>query len=361
MEEILKVLEQVKKEKGVSEDVLINAVEESLKIAYEKEDFRGKNLVIKVEQKSGKILGFLEKVVVEKVENENNEIEISSARKLGFTGKIGDTFLEQINLKSLGRGATYAAKQAILKRIKEAEWDVIYNNFKEKEGTLLSGVIQRIENRNIMVDLHGIEGILPLREQVESEKYNFRERYKFYVLEVRKTDKGPQVILSRTHPNLIRRLFEAEVPEIKEKIVEIKSIARLPGIRTKIAVVSNNEKIDPVGTCIGGRGLRIQEVINEVRGEKIDVIKYSDDLPTFIAASLSPAKIKEIKINETERKALVVVFDDQLSIAIGKGGQNVKLAGRLVNLEIDILTETQYSKLGKEEEKREEKQEENKT
>lgn len=354
MEEIMRIIDQIKKEKGISTDVVVKAVEESLKVAYKKDNFHPENLKVLVDMVSGKVVGFLKKKVVEKVENDDLEIELFLAKKLGFKGEIEEMFDEPIKLIELGRGATQVAKQVMLQKIKEIEEDMIYNTYKEKEGQLINGMVQRMEGRNIIVELGEVEGILPPREQVELEKYNFKEKYKFYILEVRKTSRGPQVILSRTHPNLVKRLFEMEVPEILEGILEIKFIARMPGVRTKIAVLSKDEKIDPVGTCVGGRGVRIREVIDEIRGEKIDVIRYSDDVVSFITSSLSPAKIKEVKILEKDKKALVIVPEDQLAIVIGKGGQNVRLSSKLTGWEIDILTESQYEKLGQEENKQEE-------
>ena len=247
----------------------------------------------------------------------------------------------EVTPRKFGRIAAQTAKQVVVQRIREAERGIIFDEFYNKEGEIVTGIIQRTEKRNVIIDLGKAEAILPPAEQAQNEKYNFNERIKTYIIEVKKTTKGPQIIVSRTHPGLVKRLFEMEVPEIHDGIVEIKSIAREAGSRTKLAVYSRDDNVDPVGACVGQRGIRVQAVVDELRGEKIDIIRWSSNPEEYISSSLSPAKVIRVSINEEEKSAKVTVPDNQLSLAIGKEGQNARLAAKLTGWKIDIKSESQ--------------------
>jgi N utilization substance protein A len=307
--EILTILDQIEREKGIKKEVLIQAVEAALVTAARKV------LDLKLE-------------VQVKVEIDRQTGKIKATKE----GK-------EINSIDFGRIAASSAKQVIIQKIREAEKEVVFNEFQNKVGEIVSGAIYRFEKGNIIVDLLGkAEGLLPHREQSPKEEFKQGERLRVYVLEVRKEVKGPQIILSRTHPNLVKKLFELEVPEIYEGIVEIRSISRQPGERTKIAVYSKDDKVDSVGACVGMRGSRVKNIVGELHGEKIDIVRWNEDISQYIQAALSPAKISEIRLHKEEQRAEVIVDDDQLSLAIGKHGQNVRLATRLVGWELDIRT-----------------------
>lgn len=311
-QELLDIIEQIEREKGIKKEVLIEAVESALLSAARKAiDIKpDEELKVELDPETGKIKAF------------KNKEEISSI--------------------DFGRIAASTARQVIIQKIREAEKDVIYNEFQNKAGEIVSGTVYRFEKGNIVVDLLGkAEGILLRREQSPKEEFKQGQRIRAYVLEVKKDSKGPQIILSRTHPNLVRKLFELEVPEIYEGIVEIKSISRLPGERTKISVWSKNEKVDCVGACVGMRGNRVRNIVNELQGEKIDIVRFNEDIREYIKAALSPAEVSEIKLDKDRLKAEVIVDDDRLSLAIGKHGQNVRLASRLINWELDIRTKAQ--------------------
>jgi len=308
-QELLAILDQIEREKGIKKEVLIEAVESALLSAVRK--------------------------VIDIKPDEQLRVEVDRA-----TGKIrafkGETEITSIDF---GRIAASTARQVIIQKIREAEREVVFNEFQARIGEIVSGTVYRFEKGNIIVDLLGkAEGILPKREQSPAEDFKQGQRIRAYVAEVKKDNKGPQIILSRAHPNLVKKLFELEVPEIYEGIVEIKSIARQPSERTKIAVWSKNEKVDSVGACVGMRGNRVRNIVNELHGEKIDIVRYHDDIREYIRAALSPAKIAEIKLNKDHSKAEVIVDDDQLSLAIGKHGQNVRLASKLMGWELDIRT-----------------------
>ena len=307
--ELLAILDHLEREKGVDKEILLAAVETAMVSAVKK--------------------------AIGAKDAQNIKVEIDRG-----TGKIR-AYCENKEIKSVdfGRIAAQTARQVMIQKIREAEKDVIYNEFISKVGTIVSGSVYRFEKGNIVVDLFGrTEGIVPRREQTQKEEFRQGDRIRTYVLEVKKEPKGPQIILSRTHPNMIRKLFELEVPEIYEGIVEIKAISREPGERTKIAVWSKDEKVDCVGACVGMRGSRVKNIVSELQGEKIDIIRWSDNVREYISASLSPAKISEIKLDKEKQQAEVVVPEDQLSLAIGKRGQNVRLASRLVGWELDIRT-----------------------
>ena len=310
-QELLAIIEQIEREKGIKKEVLIQAIESALLSAAKKViDIKpDEELKIELDPNTGKI-----KVI-------RNKEEITSI--------------------DFGRIAASTARQVIIQKMREAEKDVVFNEFQGRVGEIVSGTVYRFEKGNIIIDLLGkAEGILLKREQNLREEFKQGQRIRAYVLEVRKDTKGPQIILSRTHPNLVKKLFELEVPEIYEGIVEIKSISRQPGERTKLAVWSKNEKVDSVGACVGMRGNRVRNIVNELQGEKIDIVRYNDDIREYIKAALSPAQVSEIKLDKEAQKAKVIVEDDQLSLTIGKHGQNVRLASRLIGWELDIRTKT---------------------
>ncbi len=344
-EDIIKVLNDIEKEKGIAKDILIKAIESALTSAYKKNYGIKNNIEVNMCKDTGKIKVFNKKIIVKRVSNSVNEIsidELELSDKDKDTYKIGDTILIEITPKEFGRIAAQTAKQVIVQKIREAERNVIYEKYIDKERDIVTGVIQRIENRNVIIDLGRAEALLLPNEQIKDEEYYKGKRMKVYIVEVRKTSKGPKIFTSRTHPELLKRLFELEVPEIHEGLVEIKNIAREAGKRSKVAVYSKDEKVDPVGACIGDRGSRIKSIMMELKDEKIDIVRWSDEEKSFIANSLSPAKVISVNLFEKEKIATVVVADQQLSLAIGREGQNARLAAKLTGWKIDIKSETQY-------------------
>ncbi len=344
--DLVKILDEIEKEKGISKEVLIDAIEISLVSAYKKNFTQGKNNVeISFNKDSGKVQVFTKKTIVDIVRKPSMEIDIDEARQFGYSkAKNGDEISIEVTPREFGRIATQTAKQVIVQKIREAERKAIYDRYIDKVRDIVTGIIQRQEHYNIIVDLGKAEAVLPPNEQARNEHYNKGKRMKFYVVEVKKTSKGPRIVLSRTHPDLLKRLFELEVPEIHEGLVEIKSIAREPGKRSKIAVDSREDMVDSIGSCIGDRGSRIKSIMTELQEEKIDIIKWNEDSKLFIANSLNPAKVLSVKLYENEKKALVIVNDQQLSLSIGKEGQNARLAAKLTGWKIDIKSESQYKK-----------------
>ncbi len=342
-ESIIGVLAEIEKEKGISQDILIEAIESAVASAYKKNYGAKNDIEVNMNKDTGAIKVFDKKVVVKKVSNPSNEISIDELKlsdKDKDKYKIGDIIFIEITPREFGRIAAQTAKQVIVQKIREAERKLIYETYIDKERDIVTGIVQRIENRNVIMDLGRAEALLLPNEQIRNEEYYKGKRMKVYILEVRKTSKGPKILTSRTHPELLKRLFELEVPEIHEGLVEIKSIAREAGKRSKVAVYSRDEKVDPVGACIGDKGSRIKAIMAELKEEKIDIVRWSNDEKTFIANSLSPAKVLAVDLLEKERKAIVVVADQQLSLAIGKEGQNARLAAKLTNWKIDIKRET---------------------
>jgi len=335
--DILAVIEQIEKTKGIPRDTLKQAIEAALLSAYRK-NFKSshKGVSVVLDPHSGEIKVLARKMVVEKLRDSTTEILKEEAERLGFRANVGEWIEIEVTPRDFGRIAAQTAKQVIVQRLREAERDRIYEEFSEKEGEIITGVVVRREGKNVIVDLGKTEGILPPDEQVSTEEYRPGSRMKFFIVEVKKTTKGPRIILSRTHPGLVRRLLELEVPEVHEGWVDIKAITREPGVRTKVAVESRNEKIDPVGACIGNRGVRVKNITDELRGEKVDIIRWSNDPEVLIKEALSPAQVLEVKLDEETRTAQVIVPDDQLSLAIGRDGQNVRLAARLSGWRIDI-------------------------
>ena len=342
--DLVKVLEELEKEKGISKDILIEAIESAIFSAYKKNyESNVENIKIDISKSSGVIKVFTDKTVVNKVSNHLKEINID---ELSIKDKekynIGDSILIETTPKEFGRIATQAAKQVIVQKIREAERNVIYEKYIDKERDIVTGVVLRVEHGNVIIDLGRTEAILLSNEQIRNEEYYKGKRIKIYILEVTRTSKGPKIIASRTHPELLKRLFELEIPEIHEGLVEIKNIAREAGKRSKVAVCSKDERVDPIGACIGDRGSRIKLIMQELKDEKIDVIKWSDDVKTLIANSLSPAKVLGVDLFEKEKTATVIVPDTQLSLAIGKSGQNARLAAKLTGWKVDIKSESEY-------------------
>ncbi|HHW40384.1 MAG TPA: transcription termination/antitermination protein NusA [Syntrophomonadaceae bacterium] len=340
--EFINALKEIEKEKGISAEVLLQAIEHALLTAYRKNFGSAQNARIEIERDTGEIKVFAKKNVVEAVTDPRLEITPEEAKRLNpaYDGS-SDTVEVEVTPSNFGRIAAQAAKQVVVQQIREAERGLIYEEFLSREGDIVTGVVRRQEAKNIYIDLGRAEALLAPSEQIPTEKYNRGDRIKTYVTEVKKTTKGPQILVSRTHPGLLKRLFELEVPEIYEGIVELKAVAREPGTRSKIAVYSKDENVDSIGACVGPKGMRVQAIVNELRGEKIDIIKWSSNPKEFVANALSPAKVILVAINEEEKIAKVVVPNNQLSLAIGKEGQNARLAARLTGWKIDIKSESQ--------------------
>lgn len=341
-EEFILALKQLESEKGIPEDVIIEALETALLSSYKKNFGTTQNVVVEIDRETGRISLAAEKEVVDEVFDDNTEISLEEARKENPRLEIGDTYYEDIEPEKFGRIAAQTARQVVIQRIKDAERDVIYDDYADRENEIITCDVQRVTKGNVFVDLGKTEAILPVSEQIQGESYEQGDRYKMLVLEVNKQPKGPQIVLSRSHPNLVRRLFELEVPEIHDGIVEIFSIAREAGSRTKIAVFSKDEDVDPLGACVGFKGSRVKTIVDELHDEKIDIVIWEKDIAAFIGNALSPSKVVEVFINQREKSAMVVVPDYQLSLAIGKEGQNARLAAKLTNWKIDIKSETQF-------------------
>lgn len=344
-EEFIGALKEIVKEKGISEDLLFTTIEDALVAAYKKNyantSNAAQNVRVSMNRENGEIHVFAQKSVVEDIEDEISEISLEKAKEISPRYEVGDIVEIEVTPRSFGRVAAQLAKQVVIQRIKEAERNIIYNEFVEKEFDIITGTIIRKDKGNVFVDLGKVEAILGPNEQMPGEEYNFNERLKLYIVEVKNTPKGAQVVVSRTHPGLVKRLFELEVPEIFEGIVEIKSISREAGSRTKIAVHSNDEGIDAMGACVGPKGVRVQNIVNELKNEKIDIIKWSKLPEEYIANALSPAKVLDVTMDEENKSARVIVDDTQLSLAIGKEGQNVRLAAKLTGWKIDIKSKAQ--------------------
>ncbi|NLW06894.1 MAG: transcription termination/antitermination protein NusA [Clostridia bacterium] len=339
--EFIHALRDLEREKGIKIDILLEAIQQALISAYKKNFGSSQNVSVDINGDTGEIKVLAQRQVVEEPTDPRLEISLAEARKIDSRYEIGDVVETEVTPRDFGRIAAQTAKQVVVQRIREAERDLIYDEFISRENDIVTGIVQRQEGKNIILELGRAEAIFPPGEQIPGEVYRQGERLKAYVLEVRKTSKGPQIIVSRTHPGLVKRLFELEVPEIHEGIVEIKGVAREAGQRAKIAVHSHDEKVDPVGSCVGPKGSRVQAVVQELRGEKIDIIKWSDEPDVFVANSLSPAKVLDVSIDEENKVSQVIVPDNQLSLAIGKEGQNARLAARITGWKIDIKNETE--------------------
>lgn len=339
--EFLAALAALEKEKGIEKSVLIDAIENALVSAYKKNYGTVQDVRVEVDPLSGNFRVFAKKTVVEQVEDDAAEISLEAAQNINVAYEPGDVLEMEVTPGSFGRIAAQTAKQVVVHRLREAERGVVYEKFKEREGEVLMASIHRVDKSNTLIEIDGAEGVMPASESIQGERYNINDTIKVYVTEVRKTTKGPQIVASRSHPGLLKRLFEIEVPEIMQNIVHIKSIAREAGSRTKIAVYSDDENVDPVGSCVGQKGSRIDRIVAEIGNEKIDVIPWSPDPIEYIANSLRPAKVLMVQINEQEKAAKVVVPDYQLSLAIGREGQNARLAAKLTGWKIDIKSQTQ--------------------
>lgn len=342
-QDLINVIDQIGREKGIDRDILIEALKTAILSASKKRfGYNMDNLQADFDSETGKIKIFSQKEVVKKVNDSDNEIQLDEAVKIQPDAKVGDTVEVPFELGDFGRIAAQTAKQIIVQKVREAERENIFNEFNGRQGELASGIVQREEKGNLIVDLGKAEAILPRREQSFRESFRRGERIKAYIVDVKRTSKGPQIILSRTHPRLLIKLFELEVPEIEEGIVEVKEAVREPTGRSKIAVLSNDKDVDPVGACVGIRGSRIQSIVQELRGEKIDIVEWSENPQVFATNALSPAKISQIKLDKENQSMEVIVEDDQLSLAIGKKGQNVRLAAKLTHWKIDIKSVSQY-------------------
>lgn len=340
--EFLTALNEIEKEKNISKEVLLDAIDAALVSAYKRNyNTNQNNVVVNIDRDSGEVKVFVQKEVVEDVEDNLSQIALDEARKISASYEIGDI----VNIEDIpgdfGRIAAQTAKQVVMQRIREAERNMIYDEFSEKEHKVVIGTIQRIERRNIYLDIGKTEAYLAPNEQVPGEKYDFHQRLKVYVTEVKKTTKGPLVTVSRTRPALVAKIFEEEIPEIADGTVEIKSVSREAGSRSKIAVWSKDPNVDPIGACIGAKGTRVQSIVDELGGEKIDIVRYSEDPAEFIKASLNPAEVVSISVDADKKEASVIVPGYQLSLAIGKEGQNARLAARLTGYKIDIKGDEQ--------------------
>ena len=340
-QEFLETLRELSRERGIDEEFLFEAIEAALITAYKRNFGSAQNVRVTLSRDTGTYHVYAVKTVVEEAADEITEISLAQARTIRPEYEVGDVIEIEVTPANFGRVAAQTAKQVVVQRIREAERGMIYEEFQSRESDILTGLVQRVENRNVFIDLGKTEAVLTPAEQIPTETYSHGDRIKAFIVEVKKTNKGPQVVVSRTHPGLLKRLFELEVPEIQEGIVEIKSVAREPGNRSKIAVWSKDESVDPVGSCVGYRGMRVQAIVDELGSEKIDIVKWSEDPAKFIANALSPSKVVSVAVNEAEKVSRVVVPDYQLSLAIGKEGQNARLAAKLTGWKIDIKSESQ--------------------
>ena len=338
--DFLMAITQLAAEKNLPQEMVLEAVESALASAYKRDNLAASNLVVRIDRETGVVRVFNQKTVAEEVIDPRVEMSLEEARSLKPGAAIGEIIDIETRPHDGGRIAAQTAKQVVLQRLREAEREVVFEEYSGKEGDIVSGVVQRFEGKNVIIDLGKAEAILPPPEQVKAEHYRPGQRLKLYLLEVFKSNKGPQVTVSRTHKNLLRRLFELEVPEIFKGAVELRAIAREPGYRSKVAVSSSQEGIDPVGACVGLRGIRIQNIVNELAGERIDVVQWDPTPSRFVANALSPAQVVRVSIKEAENTASVVVPDRQLSLAIGKEGQNARLAAKLTGWRIDIKSES---------------------
>lgn len=338
--EMLHALDELEKEKGISKEVVIDALEAALVSAYKRNYGQAQNVEVQFDPKKGNIHVYAVKEVVDVVYDSRLEVDIKDALELNKAYEIGDMIRFEVTPKNFGRIAAQTAKQVIMQRVREAERNIIYNEYIQYENDIMQGIVERQDNRYIYVNLGKIEAVLSKQEQIPNEVYHPHDRIKVYVTKVENTSKGPQVFVSRSHPNLLKRLFEQEVPEIYDGIVEIISVAREAGDRAKVAVTSRDPNVDPVGTCVGPKGQRVQAIVNELKGENMDIVEWSEDPAAYIANALNPAKVVDVTFNEEAGSCLVVVPDYQLSLAIGKRGQNARLAAKLTGYKVDIKSES---------------------
>jgi N utilization substance protein A len=346
--DFIRAVDELEKEKGIPKEVVIEAIETALISGYKKNYGKAGNVKVEIDTDTGDYKIYSERVVVEEVEDDGIEIDLEKAKSIDSKYNIGDIVKIQIKPKEdFGRIAAQTSRQVILQKIREAERENIYEEFHGRESEIVTGTIQRISKNNIFINLGKIEGILTESEQIPGENYRQGDRLKAVILDVKNTSKGANITLSRTHPSFVKRLFELEVPEIYDGVIDIISISREAGSRTKIAVMTNDQNVDPVGSCVGNKGTRVKSIVDEINGEKIDIVIFDKDPEKYISNSLSPATAVKVEVNEKAKSALVVVPDYQLSLAIGKEGQNARLAAKLTGWKIDIKSETQYSTLKK--------------
>lgn len=347
--QLIVAIQELEKEKGIKKDYLLDSIESALLTAYKRNYNSQENVKVMVDRETGASHLYSVKEVVEHAENPVLQISLEEARKLDKEAQVGTTVDVELVPKNFGRIAAQTAKQVIIQKLREAEREIVYSEYNERKGEIVSGIIQKADQGIVVMDLGKVEGVMPAKEQIPTEKYHVNDKIKGYILDVEKGLKGaPQVIISRACPEFVKKLFEFEIPEIYEGVIEIKAVSRDAGSRSKIAVYSPNENIDPVGSCVGQKGVRIQNIINELNGEKIDVIEWNADLSIYISSALLPAQVMAVDIDEENRVAQVIVPDDQLSLAIGKSGQNARLAAKLTGLSdwrIDIKSESQFRKI----------------
>lgn len=343
--DFVQALREIEKEKEIPFETLGHIIEDALVSAYRKHFGSIGEIHVEIDWDESRAAVYTRKKVVDLVDNPHMQMGIDEARKLDEEIQVGDVLDIEVTPEDFGRIAAQTAKQVVVQRIREAERDILFDEFNQRSNEIITGVVARRDGRTIYINLGKIEGVLPVSEQMPTDHYRIGERLKLFIVEVKKTTKTPHVLISRSHPGLLRKLFELEVPEIAEGVVEIKSVAREAGHRSKVAVSSRQENVDPVGACVGHRGSRVQAVVDELRGEKIDIVRWSDDPSRYLASALSPARINEVRLDEDNRSATVIVPDSQQSLAIGKEGQNVRLAARLTGWRIDIRSETQMREL----------------
>ncbi|GGK13460.1 transcription termination/antitermination protein NusA [Caldalkalibacillus thermarum] len=344
--DFIEALDAIEKEKGISKDILIEAIETALISGYKKNFNSAQNVRVDINRETGTVRVFARKEVVEEVKDPRLEISLEAARGLDPAYEIGDIVEIEVTPRDFGRIAAQTAKQVVTQRIREAERAIIYNEFIDREEDIVTGVVQRQDSRYIYIDLGRAEALMPVHEKMPTDQFKHRDRVKAYITKVEKTTKGPLILLSRTHPGFLKRLFELEVPEIYDGTVEIKSVAREAGDRSKVAVYSHNKDVDPVGACVGPKGARVQTIVQELNGEKIDIVEWSDDPVVYVANALSPAKVIRVDVYEDQKMTQVIVPDYQLSLAIGKKGQNARLAAKLTNWKIDIKSESEAKEKG---------------
>lgn len=339
--EFLQTLKELAYEKGIDEELLFETIEAALISAYRRNFGAAQNVRISLSRETGAFHVFAIKTVVDEVESDVTEIGLAQARAINPDYVVGDVVEIEMTPANFGRIAAQTAKQVVMQRLREAERGIVYEEYMNRSSEIVTGIVQRVEGHNVFVDIGRAEAVLMATEQLPNETYNYGGTVRAYIIEVKRTSRGPQIMLSRTHPGLLKKLFELQVPEIQEGVVEIRSIAREAGSRSKVAVWSSEERVDPIGACVGPHYMRVQAVVDELAGEKIDIVKWSDDPATYIANSLNPAKVISVAVNEAEKISRVVVPDYQLSLAIGKEGQNARLAAKLTGWKIDIKSETQ--------------------
>ena len=345
--ELIESMEELEKESGIQKDYLLESIETALVTAYKKNfECEDENVKITMDKETGEIHIYMQKEIVEEVENEKTQMSLEEAKSIDKKYKVGDIYEKELIPKNFGRIAAGTAKQVIIQKIREASREFLYNEFNERKGEIVSGIVQKADGGVVVVDLGKLEGIMTVKEQIPSEHYHVNDKIRACIIDVERGLKGStQVMISRAHNDFVRKLFELEIPEIYEGLIEIKSVSRDAGSRSKVAVYSTNPDIDPVGSCVGQKGIRIQNIINELSGEKIDVIEWNEDPAIYISSALLPAQVMAVDIKEEEHFAQVIVPDDQLSLAIGKAGQNARLAARLTNWKIDIKSESQFREM----------------